>query len=115
MTQSNQSVNEFVQAIDQARGILASSSRTFDECVFRQIFVAGVRPSIFQHINSQIAVDTTLTYDRCVEVSHSLADADVRFVPRFQGLNRQNPSKEQSSKHTGKYCAYHKVTESLEA
>jgi hypothetical protein len=110
MTQSNQTVNEFVQAIDQARDILASSSRTFDDRVVRQIFVAGVRPSIRQHINSQIAVDNTLTYDRCVEISHSHADADIRSGPRCQGLNGQNPSKEQPSKRTGKYCAYHKVT-----
>jgi hypothetical protein len=54
MTQTNQTVSEFVQSIDQARDVLASSDRVFEDLVVRQIFVAGVRSSVRQHINSQL-------------------------------------------------------------
>jgi hypothetical protein len=78
MTQSNQAVSECVQSIDQARDVLASSDRVFEDLVVRQHFVAGVRSSVRQHFNLQLAVDNKLSYDRVVEIANSCMQTQTR-------------------------------------
>jgi hypothetical protein len=111
MIQTNQTVSDFAQSIDASRDVLASSDRVFDDVAVRQIFVAGLRPSVRQHVNSQIAVDNTVTYERCVEIACSHVDANLRTGgPRLQGMTGKDSNNKNKDQRSGKYCAYHKVT-----
>ena len=103
MSQSNLTVHDFSLAIDSLRDVLGSSARVFDDVAVRQIFVAGLRSGIRQHVNSHLAVDNALSYERCVEIANSHVDSDRRApTPRLQGID--------GSERPGTYCAYHKVT-----
>jgi hypothetical protein len=61
MIQTNQTASDFAQAIHASRDVLFSCDGVFDDVAVRQILITGLRPSVRQHVNSQIAVDNTVT------------------------------------------------------
>jgi hypothetical protein len=77
MIPTNQTLSDFAQSLDASRDVLTSSDRVFDDVAVRQILVAGLLPSVRQHVNSQIAVDNIVTYERCVELACSHVDANL--------------------------------------